>query len=258
MKTHFYVYEHWRPDRDECFYVGKGFGRRANVMYARNRHHTAIQAKLSRLGLCVEVRLVDSNLSEGDALALEIERISFWRESGVDLANLTAGGDGTSNPSDETRALMRAAKLGRTLTDEHKAKIGEKSRLILADPEMRKRLGSAIKAGLSTPEAKANRSAAMKARVLTEEHKAKIAAAHTGKKLSPEHAAKSRLASVGRKQTPEEIERRRTANSGRKRTAEFCERMRNRWTDELRSAQSIRTAEMNKKRYSNTPQDDGN
>jgi hypothetical protein len=25
----FYVYEHWRPDKDVCFYVGKGHGRRA-------------------------------------------------------------------------------------------------------------------------------------------------------------------------------------------------------------------------------------
>ena len=39
----FYVYEHWRPDRDECFYVGKGKGGRANVMYGRNRHHEAVQ-----------------------------------------------------------------------------------------------------------------------------------------------------------------------------------------------------------------------
>lgn len=24
MKNNFYVYEHWRLDKDECFYVGKG------------------------------------------------------------------------------------------------------------------------------------------------------------------------------------------------------------------------------------------
>jgi len=26
----YYVYEHWRPDKDICFYVGKGKGSRAN------------------------------------------------------------------------------------------------------------------------------------------------------------------------------------------------------------------------------------
>ena len=31
----FYVYEHWRPDHDECFYVGKGKGGRANEAEAR-------------------------------------------------------------------------------------------------------------------------------------------------------------------------------------------------------------------------------
>ena len=27
--TIFYVYEHWRPDKDTCFWVGKGKGDRA-------------------------------------------------------------------------------------------------------------------------------------------------------------------------------------------------------------------------------------
>lgn len=32
MKNNFYVYEHWRLDRDECFYVGKGTGKRAEAI----------------------------------------------------------------------------------------------------------------------------------------------------------------------------------------------------------------------------------
>lgn len=52
MTNKFYVYEHWRPDKDICFYVGKGKGRRANVMYGRGSHHERIQAKLKRLGMC--------------------------------------------------------------------------------------------------------------------------------------------------------------------------------------------------------------
>ena len=94
--TKFYVYEHWRLDRDECFYVGKGMKNRAYKMRDRNAHHQAIMAKLSREGRGMEVRMVATGLTEDEAFALEVERIAFWREVGVDLANLTNGGEGTS------------------------------------------------------------------------------------------------------------------------------------------------------------------
>jgi ribosomal protein S16 len=94
--NNFYVYEHWRTDRDECFYVGKGRAGRAYDMKTRNRHHKAIQAKVSREGFAIEIRMVATGLAEGDAFALEIERIVFWRASGADLTNMTNGGEGTS------------------------------------------------------------------------------------------------------------------------------------------------------------------
>lgn len=92
----YYVYEHWRTDKDECFYVGKGKRRRAYNMKWRNRFHKAIQGKLYREGFAVEVKIVASGLTEQEAFALEIERIKFWRDAGADLANMTDGGDGTS------------------------------------------------------------------------------------------------------------------------------------------------------------------
>jgi hypothetical protein len=92
----FYVYEHWRPDRDECFYVGKGMGGRANKMRDRNLHHRAIVKKLSALGMAVEVRMVATGLDEETAFEIEVERIAFWRAAGIDLANKTNGGDGVS------------------------------------------------------------------------------------------------------------------------------------------------------------------
>lgn len=94
--ANFYVYEHWRTDRDECFYVGKGKGRRAHKMLGRNMHHRAIQAKVAREGYAIEVRIVASGLTEREAFALEIERIAFWRANNVDLANRTNGGEGPS------------------------------------------------------------------------------------------------------------------------------------------------------------------
>jgi hypothetical protein len=92
----FYVYEHWRTDRDECFYVGKGKNKRAYNMKNRNPHHKAIQNKVIREGFAIEVRIVASGLTENEAFQLEIERIAFWRSYNIDLTNMTAGGDGVS------------------------------------------------------------------------------------------------------------------------------------------------------------------
>jgi hypothetical protein len=109
----FYVYEHWRPDRDEPFYVGKGKGGRANVMSRRNPHHTAIQKKLHSKGMSVEVRIVASSLTEEDAFRIEMERIAMWNSLGMDLANQTLGGEGVA---------------GLLFSEEHRRKLGDASR----------------------------------------------------------------------------------------------------------------------------------
>ena len=116
----FYVYEHWRLDRDECFYVGKGKGGRAYKMRDRNLFHTAVVKKLQREGYAVEVKIVACGLSEEEAFSLEKERIAFWRAANADLTNATNGGDGVSGlkMSNEARAKMRAAKLGKKQTPE--------------------------------------------------------------------------------------------------------------------------------------------
>jgi len=96
QSANYYVYEHWRPDKDVCFYVGKGNGIRANNMSKRNPHHKAIQNKLAQMGLAVEVRIVLGGLTEEKAFSLEKERILFWLNCGLKLTNKTKGGEGIS------------------------------------------------------------------------------------------------------------------------------------------------------------------
>lgn len=140
----FYVYEHWRPDTDTCFYVGKGHGSRAyNFKRKHNIRHRNIVKKLIKLGMCAEVRMVASSLTEEVAFKSEIERIAFWRSLGVNIVNKTDGGEGASGyrhtaevkqmlrkslalanqtrgpHSPETIAKMRAAKLGKKQSPEH-------------------------------------------------------------------------------------------------------------------------------------------
>ena len=134
----FYVYEHWRLDRDECFYVGKGKGSRAYSVKDRNRHHKAICAKLSREGFAMEVRMVATGLSEEEAFSLERDRIKFWRDAGIDLVNLTDGGEGLSGYRMTEEAKQHLSKInkgkptafkGRHHTEEAKAILSAKAKI---------------------------------------------------------------------------------------------------------------------------------
>ena len=172
----YYVYEHWRLDRDECFYVGKGKGGRAYSTKNRNRHHKAICAKLSREGFAMEVRMVATGLTEEEAFHLEVERIKFWREAGIDLANLTNGGEGSSGHvvSEELRSRLSEINKGRPAALKGKRHT-ENTKAILSH-----------KAKLRGPPR------------LTMETIEKIAKSHRGRKRSPETCAKISAAKVGK------------------------------------------------------------
>lgn len=102
----FYVYEHWRTDTNQCFYVGKGYGKRAwDFRRNRNEHFKNIVAKVVRTGFRVDVVLVKESLSESEAFDYETELVAYYRNNGVRLANQTFGGEGKAGwvPSEETR-----------------------------------------------------------------------------------------------------------------------------------------------------------
>jgi hypothetical protein len=131
----FYVYEHWRPDTGVCFYVGKGgaegIKRAHEFRKNRNRFYLNIVAKLRQSGLSVDVRIIGDRMSETMALKFEVERIAHWRGIGVDLANITMGGDGVSGlkHSDETKQRLR--DISKVLMPE-----------IMADPAIRRKLSA--------------------------------------------------------------------------------------------------------------------
>ncbi len=114
MTAVFYVYEHWRPDKDVCFWVGKGTGDRA-YRFKRNVSYDCIVKILADAGMCVEVRLVQSGLTEFESLKIECERITFWRSAGITLTNRVDGGRGNRGlfVSKETRQKLRDANLGK-------------------------------------------------------------------------------------------------------------------------------------------------
>jgi len=193
----YYVYEHWRLDRDECFYVGKGHGNRAFSMKNRNKHHQAIVSKLNRIGSAFEVKIVASGLSEEEAFSLERNQIQFWRELGVDLTNITNGGEGISG-------FRHSKETKRKLSEQNKGMVAffkgrkhkEETKLILS--ELAKKRGF--------PK-------------LTKEQQEKASAWHRGKKRSDEtrakisEKAKGRISPMKGKLSP---------LKGLKRSPEFC------------------------------------
>jgi hypothetical protein len=214
-----YLYEHWRPDTNVCFYVGKGSGNRAHLFgIARSDRHRRIVEKLRRNGMRVEVRIISDGLSDEDALKLEQERIAFYgREK---LINHTAGGDGLLNPSDETRRKMSSARQ-KTLSDpefiaRHAAGVRAANE---RDPLRAKRAGLRRRGKQAAPGVGEKISAALKGRKRDEhisdrmkgernpffgkrhskEILDRIAQKNRGKKLSPEVREKMKVSQGARR-----------------------------------------------------------
>jgi hypothetical protein len=189
-RADFYVYEHIRPDTGAVFYVGKGHAGRAWNMAHRSHRHKLLTAKLRRLGVPVEVRIVETGLTEASAFALEVERIAQWSVV-YELLNLTAGGEGivgyvwteeakarkrevTSNP--EFRAAVAENTRAQWKDPKRRASVSEKARQQWADPESRAKKLAAIKASHNTPEHKRAASERMKAQLSDPVKKAEMAA----------------------------------------------------------------------------------
>jgi len=180
----FYVYEHWRPDTGVCFYVGKGKDKRAwDMKNMRNRHHMAITSKLTSLGMCVDVRIVMDKLSEDTAFNLEIDRIALY---GIEnLANMTAGGDGLKNPSQETREKISKSQKARFARPGEFEKLSSQREGRVTSEETKKKLSLASKGRAHSSETKEKMREYAKVRGISEATRAAQKAAVTGKKRAP-------------------------------------------------------------------------
>ncbi len=203
----FYVYEHWRPDENAIFYVGKGQKRRAwDTHRGRTRWHKFVVEKLKRLGMAHEVRIIEYFDDELAALSRERELIAHWRSLGADLVNLSEGGEGPTGlkHTEEWKLAMSRRMRGRKMSDEARAKMS------LAAMGNKKGLGK------------------KKPRHVIE----RVAEINRGKTRSPElieRLRKIRLANPtfkGRTHTEETIERIRALQLGVPKSAEAKARMR--------------------------------
>jgi len=220
------AYIHVRPD-NSVFYVGKGTRKRSRSM-KRNPFHDNIVSKYGKEN--IKIGFIECS-SEYIAFELEKGMIKCFRRMNINLANMTDGGEGCANPTEETRKKISFFQKGK-------------------------------KCKPRTPEHSANASASQIGRIHKEETKLKISMANKGKKRtkeqiekmsitafnsSQETRAKIRSALTGKKHS-EETRKKMSQSALLLMTSEYREKLskanKNSWTIERRIAAS----ERNKKR----------
>jgi hypothetical protein len=125
-----YTYIYYDPSRNnEPIYVGEGSKNRAWVhLRKKNKHPFVQRLQYMQKNNIKPVIGVYSGLDEEFAHLLEIELIAKFGRKDLGkgpLLNLTDGGEGQVNPSQEVRHKMSIAHLGETKTAEHKKKLSE-------------------------------------------------------------------------------------------------------------------------------------
>lgn len=95
-----YVYIHRRMSDGKVFYVGKGKGRRAYEKHNRSEWWKAIERKHGRI-----VDFYIEGVSDQYAKYLEVKLIDMFAYCGVELVNMTVGGDGCSGYSHSDKSI---------------------------------------------------------------------------------------------------------------------------------------------------------
>ena len=104
------VYLHLRKDTGEVFYVGIGQteSRAYDTKNRKNKYWTNIYNKVGR-----DVEIVLENITWEEACQEEVKLIAFYGRKDLgkgSLVNMTNGGEGLVNPSDEVRNKLRYEK----------------------------------------------------------------------------------------------------------------------------------------------------
>ena len=174
---HYYTYAYLREDRTP-YYIGKGKG---NRIYKRGSRVFAPPKDKSR------IIYLKQNLTEEEAFKHEIYMIAVLGRidlgTGI-LHNMTDGGEGISNPSEETRKKISDAQKGKTHTEESRKKMSESKKNI--SEETRRKIGEASKGRnkdrIVSEETRRKMSESGKGRTHSEDSKKKMSEASKGTK----------------------------------------------------------------------------
>jgi hypothetical protein len=126
------IYEHWRPDTNECFYVGASRDAEDTRPYFYGHHnddYDAVVSYLAEKGMDPFTKIIWSELERDCTWTYEKIRISYQRALlGKKLTNRTKGGEGINfdwTPEMLANASNAAKLRWENLTDEQKVVFGE-------------------------------------------------------------------------------------------------------------------------------------
>ena len=129
----FYTYAYLREDITP-YYIGKGTG---NRIYSTNRRVKPPKDKSRTIFL-------KQNLTEAEAFRHEIYMIAIFGRKDLGtgiLINGTGGGEGSSNPSPETRIKISDAHKGKILSEETKKRMSVAKKGRVVSEETRRKIG---------------------------------------------------------------------------------------------------------------------
>lgn len=192
MSNEYYVYIHYKKDDGLPFYVGKGKGSRATSRKNRNIYWKNIVNKHDYF-----VEIIFDNLSEEESFQCEIDVIKELKYFCVKLSNLTDGGDGLRNPSEETRKKISEGNKGKKLSESHKKALHAKCKM--KKSEEHKRNISIGQTGVKRSKIFCDKMSMLnKGKKLSEETRKKMSDARKGVPKSEDHKNKIRIAHVNR------------------------------------------------------------
>lgn len=209
----------------------------------KKNHRTNWIKSLTKQGLKPALEII-AEVPWGAWQFWERSYIRLYRCIGFDLVNATDGGDGSLNPGLDTRAKLRAARLGRKMPPEFGAAISARKRGKKLSPEHCEKL-SIAHTGLAW-------SGARRAAKVSTETRAKMSASRLGKKLSPETCAKMSVSQMGRKVSAETRAKISAAHLGKKYSQERCAQISATLTGKKASEETrARMSRAQKARYEN-------
>lgn len=216
----FYTYIHRKASDGSVFYVGKGISSRASTTHGRNTFwHNVVNKHGFKFEICARWQ------TSKEALDHERFLISCFKDMGIKLTNLTAGGDGPTGrkmpPDQLTKHIERIkeqaknpewrAKISNSLKGKKHPRHGKPA------PNKGKPVLPHVHAAMMAkhvrvnPEAMAKMIASKTGVKLTEEHRAKLSAASKGKQKSEAMRAKLSKSKTGYKYSDEAREKMRNS-----------------------------------------------
>lgn len=164
------------------------------------------QSEVVKSGLPIEWAIEGRFPTYDLAKAAERTAIATYRDYGVDLWNISDGGDGFTSEfmnRPEFKARHAAATKAALADPEVRAKISANNKVAMADPEVREKISANVKVALADPEVKARQSANIKAALADPEVRAKMSANIKAALADPEIKARQSANIKASKADPE-------------------------------------------------------